>query len=152
MRIPRQHAGGICQADLLQARAGVGFPLRGRYSDVAQMLEQLLAHRQRGIQARQRLLGNERDLAAEHVAALRRRHLVQVRSTELDGAGGDAKARRQGARHHAAQHAFAGARFAYQAQHAAFGDVQVDAAQNGGGQAPAVDVYVRGQGQVAQAQ
>jgi hypothetical protein len=59
---------------------------------------------------------------------------------------------RQGARHHAAQHAFPGARFAHQAQHAAFGYVQVDAAQHGGGQAPARDVHVRGQGEVAQAQ
>ncbi|MNX51580.1 hypothetical protein D3C86_822420 [compost metagenome] len=152
VRISRQHAGGIAQTDFLQTRTGIGLPLRRRYAHVAQMLEQLMAHRQRGIQARKRLLRNERDLPAQQFTALRRRQPVQVRAAKLDRAPGDLEAGGQGARHHAAHHALAGAGFTHQAQHAALGNLQVDAAQHGGGQASAIDVDVHGKGQVPQAQ
>src|SRR3546814_15336127 len=64
--------------------------------------------------------------------ALRGGKLVQIGATKMNGALRDREPGWQVARHHAADPAFSLARFAHQAQHAAFGHIQIYTAQHGG--------------------
>jgi hypothetical protein len=117
MRIALQQLGAALQVHRLEGREHAAAPLARRHADAGQMLLELARDGEDRVERRQRLLRDERDLAAEQRAARFARHRHEVSAGKRQAAAGHREAGRQQLGDGAAHHRLAGAGLADQPEH-----------------------------------
>ena len=132
MGVAGEQVGAIGEVHRFECGQCAGEALgRAGDAEMGEMLVHLGADGVDGVQRGQRLLRDEGDVAAEEGTALRGRHADEIVAVEMQGAAGDLEAGRQELGDGAADHGFAGAGFADEAEHLAGLQREIEPADDG---------------------